>query len=87
MSPEELAEKIENGSLRPRIAPTGSRERVQTAIKKLDDRDRQILTWLAEGLSEDEIVLRLWIPVKSLRRERRRLIQQLRAETKESSPA
>ena len=87
MSPEELAEKSENGSLRPRIAPTGSRERVQTAIEKLDDRDRQILTWLAEGLSDDEIVLRLWIPVKSLRRERRRLIQQLRGENEQGFSA
>ena len=84
MPVDELVEKIESGDLRPRISPTGDRERLRTAIADLDERERQILTWLAEGESDGEIVLKLWIPVKTLRRERRRLIQYLRGETSAS---
>jgi DNA-binding CsgD family transcriptional regulator len=76
----DLVEGIESGSLRPRISPIGDGERLKGAITQLDDRARQILTWMAEGESDDEIVLKLWIPVKTLRRERRGLIRQLHGE-------
>jgi DNA-binding CsgD family transcriptional regulator len=76
----EFVEKIESGSLRPRISPTGDREQLKTAISQVDHRDRQILTWLAEGQSDDEIAQRLWIPVKTVLRERRSLIRHLRGE-------
>jgi DNA-binding CsgD family transcriptional regulator len=38
------------------------------------------LTWLAEGQSDNQIVERLWIPVKTLKRERRDLIRHLHGE-------
>jgi DNA-binding NarL/FixJ family response regulator len=46
---DELVEKIEGGSLRPRISPTGDRARLKTAITQLDARERAILTLMAEG--------------------------------------
>jgi FixJ family two-component response regulator len=80
MPSDELVEKIESGSLRPQISPTGDRAQLRTAITGLHDRERQVLTWLAEGLDDNEIVVRLWIPVKSLRRDRAVLIEHLREE-------
>ena len=54
MPVDDLVEKIEGGSLRPRISPTGDREQLKSAITQLDHRERQILTWLAEGQSDNE---------------------------------
>jgi DNA-binding CsgD family transcriptional regulator len=58
---DELVEKIENSGLRPRVSPTGDRGRLRTAITQLDDRERQVLIWLAEGQDDNEIAGRLWI--------------------------
>jgi DNA-binding CsgD family transcriptional regulator len=78
LSPLELAEKIENGSLQPRIAPTGDAQNLTRRIAELEDGDRQMLTWVAQGLSDYEIAVETFIPVKTIRIERRRIIKHLR---------
>jgi DNA-binding NarL/FixJ family response regulator len=74
---DELVEKIEGGSLRPRISPTGDRARLKTAITQLDARERAILTLMAEGESDAEIAETLWIDQKNLRLGRPDLIRKL----------
>ena len=77
LSPEELAEKIENGSLQPRVAPTGDGQNLARRIAELEDDDRQMLTRVAQGKSDYEIAHETWIPLKTIRIERRRIIQHL----------
>ena len=78
LSPLELAEKIENGSLQPRIAPTGDAENLARRIAELEGGDRQMLTRIAHGRSDVEIFSETWVPVKTIRLERRRIIRHLR---------
>jgi FixJ family two-component response regulator len=77
LTPVELAEKIENGSLHPRIAPTGDAQNLARRIAELEDGDRQMLTRVAQGQSDHEIAVETWIPLKTIRIERRRIIRHL----------
>jgi DNA-binding NarL/FixJ family response regulator len=70
--------KIEDGSLRPRIAPTGDAQTLAKRIAELGDRDREILMRIAQGQSDYEIAEETWVPLKTIRIERRRLIRHLR---------
>jgi len=78
LTPVELAEKIENGGLRPRVAPTGDAQNLARRIADLEDGDRQMLTRVAQGQSDYEIAEQTWVPLKTIRIDRRRIIQQLR---------
>jgi FixJ family two-component response regulator len=78
LTPVELAEKIEDGSLRPRIGPTGDAQTLTKRIAELGDRDREMLMRIAQGQSDYEIAEETWVPLKTIRIERRRVIQHLR---------
>ena len=78
LTPVELAEKIESGSLRPRIAPTGDAQNLARRIAELEESDREMLTRIAQGQGDGEIFHETWVPVKTIRIERRRVIQHLR---------
>jgi hypothetical protein len=60
LTPVELAEKIENGSLHPRIAPTGDAQNLARRIAELEDGDRKMLTRVAQGQSDHEIAVETW---------------------------
>jgi FixJ family two-component response regulator len=77
LTPVELAERIENGSLHPRIAPTGDAHNLARRIAELEDGDRQMLTRVAQGQSDHEIAVETWIPLKTIRIERRRIMRHL----------